>query len=287
MPAATRHRSSAFVPLTILVLATVLPGAGLAQSRSDEKLRRLETMGRTAYSEERFRDAIDAFDAAYRTQPQPRYLYNIGRCHEKLAQYGQAISYIERYLKGAKTAKDKADAEALLAYLRVKHERTQAAAEDEPPLPQDYPDLPDDLPDVAAQPATYVSYAPAEDPVANAPQTSVPSEGSRWLSYAALGGGALLMGTGAALGLMSVMAEEARDDLQGVEAVPVSKFREEDDAAHSYALGANVLFVAGGLAAASGLVLLLLEDDGAEPGRAEIRVVPGGVGVSVFLEVTP
>ena len=54
--------------------------------------------GTSDYLAGRFQDAIAEFEAANRVRPAPAFDYNIGRCHDRLEEVGEAISSYERYL---------------------------------------------------------------------------------------------------------------------------------------------------------------------------------------------
>jgi len=249
-------------PLGRSLLTTLLAAVAVAGSPShvlaepdsnDAKLRLLESMGRRAFKEGRYPDAIDAFQAAYLMEPDPRYLYNIGRSHERAGNVAEAIEHLTEYVEQDIGDKDRADAEAVLAVLRVRQQ--QGGADEELPLPEAYPEPPPD-PDGRLL-------------------------GVGWPVVTALGAGAALLAGGMTFGLMSGAAEDRRNELQGAGPVPAARFVEEDDGAHGHALAANVLLAAGAVAVVTGGVLLVVggEDDG--DGAPEVALGPGSVGVSV------
>ncbi len=57
-----------------------------------------EAAGRKAYAAGQYQQAHDAFARAFSHVPKPGYLYNMGRCMEKLAKYGDAVRLLQRYL---------------------------------------------------------------------------------------------------------------------------------------------------------------------------------------------
>lgn len=243
--------------LTLAFVALPAASAHAGEDAEEAKLRLLESMGRRAHQEERYADAIDAFEAAYLMRQDPRYLYNIGRSHEHNGDLGQAVDYLQRYLQQVTDPKDRADAEAVLAVMRVKLDR-QASGGGEP-LPDAYPEPPEE----------------------NLP----PEEAGTWPNWAALStlaAGAGLLAGGAVFGVLAGRAEDRRDGLKGAEPVPASRFIQEDDAARRDALVANVLLGTGAAAVVTGAVLLLLDlpGDGAQPALALVPL-PGGLGVSV------
>src|SRR5687767_2837186 len=58
--------------------------------------------GVAAYSEGKAAEALDAFNEAYRTKPNPVVLYNIARAEADLERPAAAVSHFEQYLREAK-----------------------------------------------------------------------------------------------------------------------------------------------------------------------------------------
>jgi len=113
------------------ILATGLCAAATSATAEPDgeadRLRLLESMARRAYSDKRYQDAIDAFEAAYLMKANPKYLYNIGRCEERLGAIDRAIEYLTTYVEQIQDPKDRADAETVLAVLRVRLSRAHGA----------------------------------------------------------------------------------------------------------------------------------------------------------------
>jgi len=74
------------------VLASCSGAARKAQAR--EKF----TQGNEAYARGEFREALDAFDAAYRLAPLPGFLFNVAQCRRQLGSYERAAHFYRRYL---------------------------------------------------------------------------------------------------------------------------------------------------------------------------------------------
>lgn len=259
----------AIVGIATMTLASVIGvGPAPAQDAAEaDKLKLLEGMGRRAFQERRWDDAIDAFEAAFLMRQDPRYQYNIGRCHEKAGRIDKAAECLTEYVSRDIDPKDRSDAEAVLAVLKVKQQRAEAGGE--------------------PQPAEGALEVQEHEEVAPPPPAPAPAAGGRlldigWPAVAAVGAGVAMLGGGVTFGLMSSAAEVRRDDLKGVGPVPASHFVEEDDAARGRALVANVLLGAGVVAVATGVVLFLLAEDEDEDGAvAGLCVEPGPMGVSI------
>ncbi len=96
------------------------PSPAVAAESGVAKARRYDKLGKKAYARERWDDAIAAFELAFKEDPQPRYLFNIGRSHEKNGELARAVEYVERYIKAEEDPDEKADALETLDILRVK-----------------------------------------------------------------------------------------------------------------------------------------------------------------------
>jgi len=278
--------------LRFAILAAGLSAAAapaLAEPNAEaDKLKLLESMGRRAHAEERYEDAIDAFEAAYLMRADPRYLYNIGRCHERLGHIEKAIEHLELYLEQVEGPKDTADAEAVLAVLRVRVQKagTEGAAE-----PDSYPELADEElppPPPGPEPEQPAAERAVPPPGAAVTEPAPPGgSGLGWPTVAALAsGGALLLG-GAVFGVLARSAEDRRDGLRGTEPVPAVDFIEADDEARRDALVANALLGAGAAAAAAGVGLWLLDSESRAHRAVCVGVLPVARGIGLTVEVGP
>ncbi len=81
-------------------------------------------IGRGHYRGARFQEAHDAFARAFALDANPRYLYNMARCMEKLAKYAKAVELLKRYRShyrkqnGGKEPANVADVENLIRTLK-------------------------------------------------------------------------------------------------------------------------------------------------------------------------
>ena len=121
-----------------LILSTALSTApvAVAQSPSDlETAKKLFAQGEQLYQQEKYREASERLLLAYELSHRSRILYNVGKCHERLAEYEKAIGYYRRYLTETPFADDQKDVEALIADLEARlHKQFQTlAVRSEPP----------------------------------------------------------------------------------------------------------------------------------------------------------
>ena len=91
MPVSTPRPAARLAALACLTTCLALPGAAAAEPAPNEAAAPLDELGKKAYREKRFDDAAAAFEAAYEADPLPKFLYNLGRCYEKLGDPDKAV----------------------------------------------------------------------------------------------------------------------------------------------------------------------------------------------------
>ena len=106
-----------------------------AAKKAARRAKRMEKVGKVAYKKGKFGDALIAFAAAYKADPQPKFLYNIARCHEKSGDLAKAAEHYERYLREAPDAEDREEVETQAEFLTQKLQATMGRLEivSEPP----------------------------------------------------------------------------------------------------------------------------------------------------------
>ena len=101
-------------------------GDATAEREPDETAAEFDRLGKAAYKQQKWDDAIAAFEGAYAADPLPRFLYNLGRCHEKKNNLARASHFFEQYLDRAPEAKDANEVRVLAKMLRIKLEKTSS-----------------------------------------------------------------------------------------------------------------------------------------------------------------
>jgi tetratricopeptide (TPR) repeat protein len=74
----------------------------------------------------KFREAMDAYQAAYDEKPFPAFLFNIGQCHRNLGDYEAAIFSFRKYLDLAPNAENKEQVAEYIRELETEQEKTTA-----------------------------------------------------------------------------------------------------------------------------------------------------------------
>ncbi len=227
--------------------------ASAEPSASDlERGKELYDNGRLLFDEASYRDAIVAWEEAYRLTGRHTLLFNIANAHERLADYDGAIDVLNRYRAFA-TADEREAIERRLRNLeKLKadlEERTRAAE----PGPEP----------VAAAPAPVPASAPLPAPVSEpmpAPEPVKKRRGGRTAAGVTLiGVGVAALGAGAGLGLAARSARnQASESCVGVEGGNVCSSDAKDDLAASrqFSLLADTGFVVGALSTGVGVVVL-------------------------------
>jgi tetratricopeptide (TPR) repeat protein len=161
-----------------------------------------------------YEPALAAFKEAYRSKPDPVFLYNIAQCHRKLGHTDEAITFYQNYLRRAPEAKNRAEVERRLAELQSLRpaesvpaaEPTSGRAQPAPlstgsePRPSPTSDKAQEkaaVPNAETLPApAVISLSPQEEP----PQTNHSPIYKRWWFWTAIG--AVLAGTAVTVGIL-------------------------------------------------------------------------------------
>ena len=106
--------------VAVAISAALLAANAAAQPREPgEDALRFEKMAKAAYHAGRYADAVAGFEAAQDASGMAKYLYNLGRCHQKLGQLDRAIHYFERYLEDDPAAVDREEVRTLIDAMRI------------------------------------------------------------------------------------------------------------------------------------------------------------------------
>jgi tetratricopeptide (TPR) repeat protein len=117
----------------VLIAALLLCGSGLARAAESapEKARAQFQRAQSLYQSGDFRGAIGALETAYLDDPQPIFLFNIGRCYRELGENADAARSFRSYLDKAPDDPNRAEIEASI--LELERPRSAVAL----PMPRD------------------------------------------------------------------------------------------------------------------------------------------------------
>lgn len=240
---------------------------------SGETFESLVDQARGRYKEKDYVGAVAFFERAYALQPDPAILFNIGRIHEEANNVDAAIAYYQKFIADETVdvgLRDKAlqrlETLEKIVEIRKKEEARQSPKPADPgPKPAD----PNVTTPVGPQPGPQVPPGGEDKP-------AQPNKLLRPIGYTMFGvGAALLIGGGIAGGLAKGQHNkfEAADTLEDQRAA--------GQKGKSLAAAADGLFIAGGVLAVVGMVLLLVPK--ARKSRAvqamQPKVTPHQVGL--------
>jgi tetratricopeptide (TPR) repeat protein len=211
--------------------------------------------------------AVALFEEAYALQPEPNYLFNIGRIYEESGNLEQSVEFYERFVKQPGVPLDAR--ERGLERLRVLRAILEETA---PRQPKPDESEPEPEPEPLAQ--------PEPEPPAQ-PEDQKPPK-LRIAGYAVLGTGGALLVTGGVMAGLALGRANALEDQHTLE-----ERRDTADRGRSMALTADILFGVGGAAAVAGLVMVLVTREKKPTAAARAGITPWatrrGTGVAATL----
>ncbi len=96
------------------------PQAVAEPRQPSEEAARYDAKGKAAYQKGRHDDAAAAFELAYRADPLPRFLHNLGRCYERQGDLSRAVEVLERYVSEETDPAERKDGKATLEIVRLR-----------------------------------------------------------------------------------------------------------------------------------------------------------------------
>ncbi|MCH9685638.1 MAG: tetratricopeptide repeat protein [Deltaproteobacteria bacterium] len=200
------------------------------------------------YQAKDYDGAVELFEKAYELDPQPNYLFNIGRVYEEKGDLENAVVYYQRFV--GQSGVDLESRQTATERLKILREAVaQMKAEDETDEPVDETEPVDE--------GIPVDEETNEDAEAAAKRKRT----LRITGYSLMGvgGGALIIGAVFG-GLASGNANEAADDMFVDRKIALR------NTARTQARVADAMFITGGILAAGGLVLVLSTVGGKKSG---------------------
>lgn len=210
----------------MVAIAVASPASAQPSTEHATRARALELFRASdaKYKTGQFEEAARLLRASYDLYPEPLILYNLGRALEGMGDFAGAVDQYERYLATATDIPDRGAIER-----RIETLRAQLAT------------------DRATEPAT-----PTSVPITGTTPTSsdeVARGGRRWLPWVIAGSGAVIVGVG---GVLGVMSDSRHDDAVNE---PIQAEAEKlQDQAKTLATTANVMFAIGGAVTIGGVV---------------------------------
>lgn len=246
----------ALIALVALVMASTVHAQDAATEPPDFDT--LLDRGVQHYQARQYEQAIEVFREAFALRPEPEIVYNIARSYERLARPTEAIAEYERFVALPGTTSEL----RTRAHASIRALRAELAASRQEPEP------------------TVTTPQPTPQPPSTTPTPVEPTEASGGsalgpVGWTMFGVGAVSVGVGVAFGVLTIDRNEAFDN-----AVPRSEqqYRLRDQVRES-ALVADVLLIGGGVIAATGLVLAIID---ATSGSGSERAAADGPSLAVL-----
>lgn len=272
--------AAAYVPAALRVAPATTTVAAPASSEG-ESFESLVDQARAKFKEKDYVGAVALFERAYATQPEPAILFNIGRIYEEANNVDAAIAYYEKFI--ADESVEMAQRDKALQRLQalekiVEIRKKEEAKRNPPPNP---PAGGNKTGDGAGGGGNKVDTPPPgpgpgpQPPIEDKPPPQ-PNRLLRPIGYSMFGlGAALLIGGGIAGGL----AKTQHNNFAFAETLDAR--RDAAQKGKSLAVTADGLFIAGGVLAAVGIVLLLLPKGRKSRAAQALRpqVSPGQMGL--------
>lgn len=255
------HRWAAAVAALALQLSTIptvtaAPPPPAPGSEAAAEVEELNAAAVEAFKAKDYDEAARLFEAAYDKNPEPNYLFNIGRVYEEKGDFEKAIEWYDKFIHLPEV--ELQDREIALERLRVLRAIVaESKAENEP-----------------------AQAVPQDEPKDEPTDGRKPTPPLRIAGYVLLGIGGAVLVAGAGFGGAAVQRNNELDDLNTLE--------QRDDAIDKgkrNALIADSLFISGGVIALTGLVLTLVSLKKSGKGNGQrASVAPtytrGGAGVA-------
>lgn len=119
------ERIPALILSAVIASAPILAWESRARAQDPSSLAmEIFEAGSAYYKQGSYDKALEQFEEAYRLEPLPELLYNIGQCHERLQNYTDAIDAYGRYLEADPGAEDRQAVEEKMKNLEQKLEET-------------------------------------------------------------------------------------------------------------------------------------------------------------------
>ena len=216
----------------VLAAALALGGPG---STGDLSADELSEQAIEEFNGKNYEEAVRLFEEAYEKDPQPNYLYNIGRVYEESGDFAKAVELYQDFV--SKPGVDLQARENAIARLKVLKDALEQLEEDEEPVPE---------PVLEPEPEPEPT-GPDKDELRADRVRKV-----RIAGYSLMGVGGVSLVVGAVFGGLALGKKNDADDAAFVD----SAMGLRDDA-KTQARVADAMYITGGVLAGAGLVMVL------------------------------
>jgi tetratricopeptide (TPR) repeat protein len=209
---------------------------GVSQAEKTEA-EQLSGQAIVEFNAKNYDKAVELFEQAYAVDPQPNYLFNIGRVHEEAGNLEAAVEYYGRFVK--QPGVDITARETALERLRVLRDIVEETKQPEKE--------PEKEPEVEPEPEPEPVPEPTNE------KSERKRKAMRGAGFGLLGVGAGVLIGGAVLGALAQGDNKDADD-----AGSLAERQDLLDESKGKALGADIMFGVGGALLVTGVVLVAL-----------------------------
>lgn len=248
------------VTASLLLTGPIAPSVANAAPAAEESFDTLTEQASEKYGEGDYDGSIALFERAYALDAEPNILFNIGRIYEESGNYEDAIVYYERFisepqvdLEAKQVALDRRDLAQAVVDIQNKDKKGKE------PVPETTPVEESPSTDESG---TVTELPPSEDDPGD--DTTRKPRNLRPVGYVLLGTGAAALLGGAIVGGIAKGEETKFQAAMNKADADAAKAR-----GTKLAPAADGLFIAGGLLAAAGIVMLLVPRRGKNAERRE------------------
>jgi tetratricopeptide (TPR) repeat protein len=258
--------------IAVFSTTTIYSVPASAQKAALEQAKALTGRATIEYNIGHFEQALELYTKAYEALPTPALLFDLGQCHRMLANPERAIFFFQGYLRAKPDAPNRALVEQLLQDMQRQLESQRAAAARAEEAQR------------AAAPSPLAPASPAPLPDTPVVAQPVGHPTLRIAGLATAGAGVVLVGSAIVLGLHASSLSNEISRVSSDHGTWSSQYQSDYNAGKTSATAASILFVAGGVALATGGVLTYLgwprKTSDAHP-VASVAPSPGGASVVV------
>ncbi len=260
---------------TFVGAAMVIASTGSAATPL-EAAKDFATHASVEYKVGHFDQALDLYGKAYESYPTPALLFNIGQCHKMLKNYDRAIYFFHGYLRDAPDAPNRAFVEKLMAEAQTDLDAQRAAEAAEAKRRAAEASA---APTSPALSSTTLSASGGEQPSMKPANPTL-----RIAGIATAGAGVVLVATGIYFGAHSRALANDVSQISTQHGTWNDQAQSQYDSGKSAATAANVFYVLGAVALATGGVLTFLGwPKGGAESRPAAAIAPTSGGATFVL----
>jgi hypothetical protein len=257
------NRNRVFFAATLALVVTAATTPALAEDA--DPFNKHVNEGLAAYQAGRYDEAIESFRAAKAMKSDPKLLYNIGRCYEKLGRLDDAIAAYQEFVNAPGTTSQ----ERAKGFEQIKALQAEKGAREDAARPPPKP---------AEQPGEPHAEAPPPPPATGSTvvaQSPPPEKKSHALEWGLVGVGGAGVVVGAIFGGLALNQKSQFDSATSTQDKLSAR-----DAGNRDAIVSDVCVIGGAALAVAGLAILFLAGDDEAEKAAGLAPSPDGRGWS-------